>query len=101
MAVRSRAVERGAGAGVVGTGGLVLAGEAGRWARGCSFATRDFMLPSGGGGEKVGCAGGSRSRGGGGSGSSAAAADAPTAADAPAAAGSSSFSSDDTGKALR
>ena len=70
MAVRSRAVERGAGAGVVGTAGLVLAGEAGRWARGCSFAARDFMLPSGGGGKKVGCAGGSRSRGGGGSGGS-------------------------------
>ena len=92
MAVRSRAVERGAGAGVVGTAGLVLAGEAGRWARGCSFAARDFMLPSGGGGKKVGCAGGSRSRGGGGSGAD---------ADAPAAAGSSSFSSDDTGKAFR
>lgn len=96
MAVRSRAVERGAGAGVVGTAGLVLAGEAGRWARGCSFAARDFMLPSGGGGEKVvGCAGGSRSRGGGGSGSD------DADADAPGAAASSSFSSDDTGKAFR
>ena len=97
MAVRSRAVERGAGAGVVGTGGLVLAGEDGRWARGCSFPARDFMLPNAGGGEKVvGCAGCSRgSRGGGGGGGSCA------DADAPGAAASSSFSSDDTVKAFR